>query len=513
MRSTLEINDQFKRALELIENTSKNVFITGKAGTGKSTLLEYFRANTKKEVVVLAPTGVAALNVKGQTIHSFFGFKPDITLNKIKKIKFTRDKPNIFLKIDIIVIDEISMVRADLLDCVDKFLRLNGPSGRQAFGGIQMVFIGDLYQLPPVVTGREKQIFKEHYPSPYFFDAQVFESFQMEYLELEKVYRQKDEKFIALLNSIRNNSAGEAELAALNKRYDPSYEPRSDFSVILTSTNQMAADINQQRLNSLKGKERVFSGELEGEFEAYQLPTEAALRLKKGAQVMMLNNDGRGRWVNGSMGKVAGFDEEEIVVKLADGEEVWVSPFTWEVFNYEFDRRSGRIETDVVGAFTQYPLKLAWAITIHKSQGKTFDRVAIDIGKGTFAHGQMYVALSRCRTLQGMVLKKPIKKSHIFMDWRVVKFVTRFQYQKSEEDCPFEDKVVMITRAIESKADIEITYLKAADVKSRRIITPLEVGEMEYNGKPFVGLRAFCKMRGEERVFRVDRVLEMKTRS
>jgi len=504
----IELNNLFKKALDLLESTPQNVFITGKAGTGKSTLLDYFRGQTKKRVVVLAPTGVAAINVRGETIHSFFGFKPDITLDKVRKIDFTSERQNVYKKIDAIVIDEISMVRADLLDCVDKFLRLNGPDKNLPFGGLQMIFFGDLYQLPPVVTSREQHLFKGHYASPYFFSARVFQNIKIEYLELEKVYRQKDENFIALLNTIRNNSATEHELAALNQRYLPDFEATGDYSIYLTTTNQMARELNEERLNSLKGKPKFFRGELMGEIEPHQLPTDIDLRLKVGAQVMMLNNDRQRRWVNGTMGKVRKVKKDAIEVELQDGAREIVDPFTWEIFHFNYDAKKHQLESEVVAAFTQFPLKLAWAITIHKSQGKTFDRVIIDIGKGTFAHGQMYVALSRCRSLDGIVLKKLLKKSHIFMDWRVVKFVTSFQYQKSEDKCSLDDKIKLINEVAKRGGKLKIVYLKASDEKSKRTIEPLEIAQMEYNGKPFLGLRAFCHNRGAERVFRMDRILD-----
>ena len=505
----IELNDLFKHALDRLENSRRNVYVTGKAGTGKSTLLQYFREHTKKKIVVLAPTGVAAINVQGETIHSFFGFKPGITMDKVKKIKFKEGRKNIYREISAIVIDEISMVRADLLDCVDKFLRLNRPQGRLPFGGLQMIFIGDLYQLPPVVTGEEKYIFKSHYKSEYFFDAVVFEKMKIEYIELEKVYRQKDEEFIGLLNAIRNNTAGEAELAALNARCVPEHKPAGEYSITLTTTNKMAGEINEAHLARLHGKNRMFVGQISGEFEIRQLPTEIELKLKHGAQIMLLNNDPMRRWVNGTLGKVKKIQENEVEVELRDGRVETVKPFEWQMFHFELDHNSGRLETEVVGSFIQFPIKLAWAITIHKSQGKTFDNVMLDLGRGTFAHGQLYVALSRCTSLKGLVLKKPVKKQHIIMDYRVVKFITSFQYQLSDEKCPFDDKIRIIEAAIKSRAKLKIAYLKAQDEKSKRIIAPFEVGEMTYNDKPFIGVRAFCLKRNEDRVFRVDRILEI----
>lgn len=507
----IELNDLFKKALDLLENSSKSVFVTGKAGTGKSTLLQYFRENTQKRVIVLAPTGVAAINVLGETIHSFFGFKPDITLDKIRKIKFRKGRKNIYKEIDAIVIDEISMVRADLLDCVDKFLRLNRLESQLPFGGLQMIFIGDLYQLPPVVAGPEKHIFKGHYKSEYFFDAKVFGQMAIEYLELEKVYRQKDEKFINLLNAIRNNTAGEAELEELNARFDPDFKPKSDFCINLTTTNQMAREINESHLLRLPGKERLFVGEMSGDFDPKHLPTEIELKLKNGAQIMLLNNDSMRRWVNGTLGKIRKIREDEIEVELRNGRVEAVQPFEWQMFHFQLDQNSGRLETEVIGSFIQFPLKLAWAITIHKSQGKTFENVVLDLGRGTFAHGQLYVALSRCTSLNGMILKKPLKKQHIIMDYRVVKFITGYQYALSEAECPIDNKITIISEAIKKRTVLKITYLKAQDVKSKREITPHEVGEMEYNGKMFLGVKAYCHKRKEDRVFRVDRILEIET--
>lgn len=511
----IELNSEFQKALDLIEALDRNVFITGRAGTGKSTLLTYFRNHTKKKVVVLAPTGVAALNVQGQTIHSFFKFKPGITLHGVKKVHTRGNSKNLYQNIDTIVIDEISMVRSDLLDCIDKFLRLNRNSDLP-FGGVQMIFIGDLYQLSPVVTGSEREIFKTHYASQYFFDAKVFDKLNLEFIELEKVYRQKDNDFINLLNAIRNNSATEEHLLEINKRYKPDFiADHKSFTIYLTTTNDLADSINSQQLAKLAQRQFTYHGAITGIFEKNSLPTEIELSIKAGAQVMMLNNDMQGRWVNGTIGKIIRIQKhadegDEIVVRFSDGKIHKVLPHTWELFRFTFDENKNSLVSETVGTFTQYPVRLAWAVTIHKGQGKTFDNVIIDIGRGTFAHGQLYVALSRCTSFKGIVLKKPVAKKHIFMDWRVVKFVTRFQYQKSETDLPLQEKVRMLKQAVNSQQRIVITYLKASDEKSRRIIKPFRVGKMEYLGREFLGVEAFDEKRQEERVFRVDRILEMK---
>lgn len=514
MPKKIDLNPEFQKSINLIEGTSKNVFITGRAGTGKSTLLTYFRNQTKKRAVVLAPTGVAALNVRGQTIHSFFRFKPSITLQGVKKIHKRNDPKNIYQKLDTIVIDEVSMVRSDLLDCVDKFLRLNRSSDIP-FGGVQMIFIGDLYQLPPVVTGSEREIFRTHYSSQYFFDAKVFEELDLEFIELEKVYRQKDDAFIGLLNAVRNNSATEKHLSEINKRYNPNFvaDPES-FTIYLTTTNDLADAINNQQLSLLKQKQFTYHGRITGSFEKNSLPTDVELSVKAGAQIMMLNNDASGRWVNGTIGKIVDIEKDEdsediLLVQMNDGQVREVAPFTWELFHFSFDEKKNSLISETVGTFTQYPLRLAWAVTIHKSQGKTFDNVIIDIGRGTFVHGQLYVALSRCTSFEGIVLKQPVAKKHIFMDWRVVKFVTRFQYQKSEDKLPLEKKIKILEDAVKNNHELSITYLKSSDEKSKRIIKPFRVGKMEYLGREFLGVEAFDDKRQEERVFRVDRILEM----
>jgi ATP-dependent DNA helicase PIF1 len=512
-KMNIEFNSDFRRAIDLMENSCQNIFITGRAGTGKSTLLKYFRHHTKKKIAVLAPTGVAAINVQGQTIHSFFKFKPSITLQSIKKNN-EYDKKNIYKKLDAIVIDEISMVRADLLDCVDKFLRLNGKTPEKTFGGVQMIFIGDLHQLPPVVTSQEKEIFCSQYKSPYFFSAQFFEHFKMEFIELEKIYRQQESQFISLLNSIRNKTTTDEDISLLNQRVNPEYRTEETY-VYLTPKNVDAEAINEEKLSQLKGKMHRFQARIEGEFGKEYYPTRSILNLKVGSQVMMVNNDYKNRWVNGTMGKVLAIkrydDAVAVVVELEDGEEVKVYPYTWEI--HRFFLKTGALQSEGIGSFTQFPLVLAWALTIHKSQGKTFNKVILDIGAGSFMPGQVYVALSRCTTFEGLILKKPIQKKHIWLDYEVVKFVTNFQYQESENKCALDKKVKFIEDSLERNQSLEIVYLKANNEKSQRIITPTTVGPMSYKDKPYVGVKGFCHKSQEDRVFRVDRILEIKRKA
>ena len=509
----IELNPEFKQALELMENSGKSVFITGRAGTGKSTLLTYFCRTTAKKTVVLAPTGVAALNVKGQTIHSFFKFRPNMTPETVRKLRAKDEGKNLYKELDAIVIDEISMVRADLLDCVDKFLRLNGPLENKPFGGVQMIFIGDLYQLSPVVTGSDREIFKTLYKTPYFYGAHVFEFFEMECVELQKVYRQHDQKFIDLLNSVRNNTINEKGLELLRQRVKPDFAPApGDFYVYLTTTNAMAETINAAQLAKLATPALVFSGEIEGEFGKENLPTAIDLKIKPGAQIMMLNNDIQGRWVNGSIGEIKGLlknnkGEDVIIADLNDGSAVEIEPFTWEIYRSFIN--NGQLASEVIGTFTQYPLMLAWAVTIHKSQGKTFDNVIIDIGNGAFAHGQTYVALSRCTSLEGLVLVKPLLKRHIWTDFRVVEFLTKYQYNKAQKSNPVNDKMALLEKAIKNKTSLKITYLKPNDEKSVRVIRPETMGEMGFAGKTYLGVIAFCQMRNQLRTFRIDRILEI----
>ncbi len=429
----LDFSAEFLSAVDLLENTDRHVFVTGQAGTGKSTLLEYVRDHTVKKAVVLAPTGVAAVNVKGQTIHSFFRFKPDITPDTVKSIRLRKENRELFENLETVIIDEVSMVRADLLDCVDQFLRRHGPYSRRAFGGVQMVLIGDLYQLPPVVTSSEEEIFRGYYDSPYFFSAKVFDGMTPALVDLSQIYRQVDDHFISLLNAIRHNQVNEHDLALLNQRVRPDFVPADeDFFIYLTTTNAAADRINAYQLDRMEGKEFCFQARRDGTFDERSLPTKDFLRLKTGAQVMLLNNDPNGQWVNGTIGKIVSVAEDlaetDIVqVELEEGRTVEVGPFTWEMFRFRFNEDTQQMESESVGSFMQYPLKLAWAVTIHKSQGKTFSQVVLDIGSGAFAHGQTYVALSRCTSLDGLVLRRPIAKRDVIVDPKIVDFMQRIE--------------------------------------------------------------------------------------
>ncbi len=509
-RGGIELNEGFRQALSLMEG-GRSVFVTGRAGTGKSTLLRHFRATTKRRVAVLAPTGVAALNAGGQTIHSFFRWKPDITPSRVGRVGAS--VADIYKKLEALVIDEVSMVRADLLDCVDRFLRLNGPDPAAPFGGLQMIFIGDLYQLPPVATGTEAKALAAIYATPFFFSAHALRELDFEIVELEKVYRQQhDPAFLEILNAVRNATVTEEQLARLNERCLPGFEPPPDeLCVFLTTTNALAEELNRSRLQRLRGKAYTFHALVEGDFGKEYLPAPPELTLKPGAQVMLVNNDPQGRWVNGSLGRVTRVlgrsGEPAVQVELEDGDRVEVEPHTWELF--ELFVEAQELRSRVVGRYTQFPLVLGWAVTIHKAQGKTFPRAVIDLGRGAFAPGQVYVALSRCTSLTGLVLRRLLTRRQVWSDRRVMKFLTAFHYRRSEEALPLERKRELVELAIREGKALRIVYLKPNDEKSERVVWPRHVGEAEYGGRTFLGLRAYCALRGEERTFRLDRILSL----
>ena len=422
LEHTLAFDDAFVR----MEYGREHLFVTGRAGTGKSTLLKYFREHTSKKIVVAAPTGVAAVAIGGQTIHSLFGFKPHVTVASIRRLNPSWERAQLFKHIDALVIDEISMVRADLVDCIDAFLRLNGPSSERPFGGIQIIGFGDLYQLPPVVTDVERETFFSRYKTPYFFSAdacRMDRGFVLQGIELNKMYRQSDEDFRSILNAIRVNAAEPHHWSKLNSRYEPYHAtPRTQHYVHLTTTNARAQMINEQHLAALEGKTYAVYGFREGSFDEHALPADETLLCKVGSQVMMVNNDPEKRWMNGTIGTISEIapgetpDRPRIMVTLESGELVDVRPYRWEMYEHEYDPHLRSVVAEVVGTYTQYPFKLAWAITIHKSQGKTFERMILDIGRGTFAHGQLYVALSRCRTLEGLVLRQKLLPEHVIVE-------------------------------------------------------------------------------------------------
>lgn len=416
----IDINSGFAQALQALEHSHDHLFITGKAGVGKSTLLNYFTEHSDKNIVTLAPTGVAALNVNGQTIHRFFNFYIDVTVEKIKNKEIAPFSKKIYKKLETIIIDEISMVRADMMDCIDAFLQLYGPRPNTPFGGVQMIFIGDLYQLPPVVPNAEKEIFRTYYDSPYFFSAHVFKQTQFKTIELEQIYRQSDPEFIHLLNQVRNNTITWPELKLLNQRCLQTKEtPSETYCIQLTTVNQKADAINQSQLDQLPGIPDAFNAKITGEFSKEYYPTLETLQFKAGAQIMMINNDPEERWVNGSLGMIESISDQGktkcMHVKLADsGQIVKITPHKWEV--YRFTLENDKITAKAAGTFTQFPIRLAWAVTIHKSQGKTFDHVVIDLGRGAFVSGQLYVALSRCTRLDGIRLANPIQRRDIITD-------------------------------------------------------------------------------------------------
>lgn len=530
---SIKLSPESEDVINSLENTSENLFITGRAGTGKSTLLGYFREHTKKNVVVVAPTGVAALNVRGQTVHSFFKFKPGVTEHDVKKITAEIDQ-KMYQKIDMLIVDEISMVRADLFDCIDRFMRLNGKDNTKPFGGVQIVVIGDLFQLPPVVGPGEQYIFETKYESPYFFDSKAYKAGDFQVIELTHVYRQNDPVFIDILDRIRTGEAEMQHVEYINRiclekknpdgstykedsrvvvsesLTDPVYvddegvpvdsddadgasghggtgnggriggssvskqapspeaakknsvlddlkkqfggmglktggdlakansgkdvfdlaadlldaQGKKKLTVYLVTTNALADSINIKKLEELKGIQKTYKGDLVGRFDQKNAPAPAELTLKVGAQVMTLKNDPSGKWVNGDIGTVEKMLDNSVRVKFEDGRVEEVVGDSWEMVKYEYDELSDHLESEVIGKYTQIPIKLAWAVTIHKSQGKTFDTAIIDFGKGTFAHGQAYVALSRVRSLEGITLKNPLKPQDVRIDERIRDFMS-----------------------------------------------------------------------------------------
>lgn len=435
-------NKEFQDALQLITHTRQSVFLTGKAGTGKSTFLKYICNHTKKKYVVLAPTGIAAINAGGVTLHSFFKLPfrpmlpddPDLSLSHgriFEFFKYPKEKRKIIAEVDLIIIDEISMVRADIIDCVDRILRVYSGNMRLPFGGKQLLFVGDVFQLEPVVPSDQKEILSLFYASPFFFSARVFKDINLVPIELQKVYRQTDSVFINILDRIRNNAARKQELDTLNGRYFPSFEPQNEDMYITLATRRDQVDfINEKKLAELPGEEYVSVGKIEGDFPESSLPTQLNLSIKEQAQVIFIDNDYERRWVNGTIGMVSGIDENgNVYVLLESGVEHLVEPTSWRNYKYKYNEKEKRIKEEIVGTFEQLPIRLAWAITVHKSQGLTFSRVVVDLTGGVFAGGQTYVALSRCTSLEGLVLKSKISSRDIFIRKEIVEFSQIFNNQ------------------------------------------------------------------------------------
>ena len=436
-------NRELDLAWSFVNNTNRSIFLTGKAGTGKTTFLHRLKMSSLKRLVVVAPTGVAAINAKGVTIHSFFQMPfgpilPDADLNASKGFnrKFSKTKINIIKSMDLLVIDEISMVRADLLDGIDKTLR-RFRNRDNVFGGVQVLMIGDLNQLAPVIKEQEWDLLKHIYANGFFFSSHAFQQCHAVTIELKHIYRQENPKFIEILNEIRNNALTDAGAAELNKRYVPDFEPEPDSGYIsLTTHNNKAEATNRRELEKLKTKTFSYKAEIDGKFPEYAYPNKERLELKVGAQVMFVKNDSdpEKRYFNGKIGKVILLDADEVVVHCPDDDfNINVTPEIWENINYSVDADTKAITENKIGSYTQMPLRLAWSITIHKSQGLTFERAIID-AQGAFAHGQTYVALSRCKTLEGLVLKSKIHSSQIISDGNVTTF-----NEKAEQNAPDEN--------------------------------------------------------------------------
>ncbi|MEZ4911205.1 MAG: AAA family ATPase [Saprospiraceae bacterium] len=427
MKFSFKGNKEAERVINLVKHTNNSVFLTGKAGTGKSTLLKHIISDLNKKYILLAPTGIAALNVGGQTIHSFFGFGFRPYLPKDRDLPNLLEKLDLLKKIDLIIIDEISMVRADVMNAIDltlkKFLKNKSP-----FGGKQLLIVGDLLQLPPVVNNKnieEVKILRENYRSEFFFDAPIFNEFDLEVIELDKVYRQEEKDFVKVLNNIRTNQATDADLCSINTRYQRDIV--SEGVITLTTKNATVDKINSQKLSKIDKPEFDFFATKTGTFadnrSSKRNPTDDILKLKEGSQVIFVKNDSERKWVNGTIAKINKIEDNEIEVDI-NGLKCSIPRETWEDVEYKWNREEDKIEKEVVGTFEQYPIRLAWAITIHKSQGQTFEKSIVDMDTGAFAFGQTYVALSRCTSLEGICLTRKINRSDIKVSENAVKYLT-----------------------------------------------------------------------------------------
>ena len=485
-------NAAFQDALNLIQYTRQSVFLTGKAGTGKSTFLRYVCEHTKKKHVVLAPTGIAAINAGGSTMHSFFKLPfypllpddPNLSLQRGRIhefFKYTKPHRKLLEQIELVIIDEISMVRADLIDAIDRILRVYSHNLREPFGGKQLLLVGDVFQLEPVVKNDEREILNRAYPTPYFFSARVFSQIDLVSIELQKVYRQTDSVFVSVLDHIRTNTAGAADLQLLNTRFGSHIEEsEADMYITLATRRDQVDFINERKLGELPGEEFVSHGKIEGDFPESSLPTQLNLSIKEQAQVIFIDNDYERRWVNGTIGMVSGIDENgNVYVLLEDGREYLVEPTSWRNYKYKYNEKEKKVEEEIVGTFEQLPIRLAWAITVHKSQGLTFSRVVVDLTGGVFAGGQTYVALSRCTSLEGLVLKSRISPHDIFVRKEIVQFSQMFNdrqlIEKSLRESEAELLYARAARCFKSGNVKEMVEAFAAAVSKRNELEKPEV--------------------------------------
>lgn len=474
MSISFQGNTEAERAIELIKHTEKSVFLTGKAGTGKSTLLRHIISDLDKNYVLLAPTGIAALNINGQTIHSFFRFQFRPYLSNDTHLPDFGFRIELLSQLDLIVIDEISMVRADLMNAID--LTLKSQLGNQLpFGGKQLLLVGDLFQLPPVLINsnhEEVEIINANYATKFFFSAKIFEFHPINIIELQKVYRQEDQTFINILNNIRVNNVDDADLAKINSRVVGLTPNETDGIITLTTTNAKVKDINSQKLAQINQPLHQFVATQSGTFlrgnSSSRVPTDVQLQLKEGAQIMFVKNDRENRWVNGTIGSIAQIDGEEITVQVGSLKYI-IDREIWEDIRYKWNREENKVDQDLVGTFKQYPIRLAWAVTIHKSQGQTFEKAIIDLHDRAFAEGQAYVALSRCTSLEGLFLTRAIRHGDIIVSQQVINYLSRHGVdslqQKIEEPEIIQQSEVNVEQPSDYKDKIQRCKLALKQVR------------------------------------------------